>query len=240
MQAIVLAGGRGTRLSSEVKQLPKSMAPIGERPFLAILLDYLIEQGIASVVLSLGYRHEAVVDFFGSRYRNLALTYAVEASPLGTGGAMKLALAQTDPGPVLVVNGDTLLRIRYPEFVAAHQIDASPLTLALTNVPDASRYGAVSLCNGTVTAFGDGQGPGLINTGVYAVNAQIFEGHELPQAFSFENDFLRPLLAERRLAPKGIVVDAYFIDIGIPEDYRRAVRELAGAEPRQTGARASK
>jgi len=203
------------------------MAPIGERPFLAILLDYLAEQGVASVVLAVGYMHDAIASFFGDSYRNLAISYAVERVPLGTGGAMRLALAQTGPGPVLVLNGDTLLRIRYREFLAAHQRGGSSLSIALTKVPDASRYGAVSLSNGRLTAFGAKRGPGLINTGVYALDARFFDGYELPEAFSFENDFLRPLVQQRRLAPGGVVVDAYFIDIGVPEDYERAARELA-------------
>ena len=107
--AIILAGGFGTRLQSLVSDVPKPMASVGGRPFLAYLLDYLINQGIARVILALGYKHQAIIDYFGKRYRSLDLTYLIEESPLGTGGALQKALAVTDEGPILALNGDTFL-----------------------------------------------------------------------------------------------------------------------------------
>lgn len=227
MQAIVLAGGRGTRLRSEVPDLPKPMAPIGTRPFLAILLDYLHDRGVRSAVLSVGYLSEAIIRFFGVRYRGLDLVYSVETSPLGTGGAIKLALARTRPGPVLVLNGDTFLRADYSALLRAHERSGLRATVALKNVSERSRYGGVELSNGSVSAFGRRAGPGLINTGLYVLDAQVFDGVELPDAFSFENDFLEPSVEQGRLAINAMIVDSYFIDIGVPEDYRQAVAELA-------------
>src|SRR5579863_8770506 len=115
MKAVILAGGLGTRLRSEVPDLPKPLAPVGGRPFLAWKLDALDEAGFSEVVMSVGYRAQAIVDAFGEKYGKLALRYVAEDAPLGTGGALQKALAsfRTDE-PVWAMNGDTFVALDYP------------------------------------------------------------------------------------------------------------------------------
>ncbi|HEV8647282.1 MAG TPA: nucleotidyltransferase family protein [Burkholderiales bacterium] len=227
MQAIILAGGLGTRLRAARPDVPKVMVPVGSRPFLKILIDYLASQGIQSVILSVGYRHEAILEFFGSRHGSVSISYVIEDKPLGTGGAIRKALTQISAQAALVLNGDTFLRVDYRELVAAHRAAGAPLTIALKHVDDVSRYGSVALSGDRVAGFAEklAAGPGLINTGVYVVDARIFDGFDLPESFSFERDFLyRTVVA---IAPNGHIIDGYFIDIGVPEDYRRAIADLS-------------
>ena len=228
MQAIVLAGGLGTRLRSRVADRPKPMAEIAGKPFLAWFLDYLAGQGATSVILSIGYRGEMIADYFGSRYGALALRYVVEDAPLGTGGAIRLALAASDEDPVWVVNGDTMLCLDYRAMRDAHRRRGeAAMTMALRRVPDTRRYGAAILSADRVIGFAAGaeSGPGLINSGVYLLSASLFHDHVLPRVFSFERDFLPLAVGQGRVG--GFVTDAWFVDIGVPEDYDRARAELA-------------
>ena len=118
MQAIILAGGLGTRLRSVVPDLPKPMAPVAGRPFLAWVLDRLVDAGFESAVLAVGYRHEIIRAHFGEDYRGMALRYSVETTPLGTGGAMRLAADHVTALPVFVLNGDTYLELDYRAMLA--------------------------------------------------------------------------------------------------------------------------
>lgn len=226
MQAIILAGGRGTRLRAVCPDLPKVMAPVGSRPFLEILISYLASEGIESVILSVGYRREAIIDYFGTRSGSVSISYAIEHSPLGTGGAIRAALAQISAETALVLNGDTFLQVDYRALIEAHRAAKTSLTIALTQVEDASRYGSVALSGDRIINFSEKKdaGPGIINTGVYVVDAGIFQGFDLQESFSFERDFL--YRAVDVVAPRGHLVDGYFIDIGIPADYLRANTEL--------------
>jgi D-glycero-alpha-D-manno-heptose 1-phosphate guanylyltransferase len=120
--AIILAGGLGTRLRSAVPDLPKPMAPIAGRPFLAYQLDYWIRQGVDRFVLSVGYRHESIMAYFGAAYRGIAVDYSVEQTPLGTGGGLLLALERLDGGqrPFLLLNGDTYFEVDLATLSAFH------------------------------------------------------------------------------------------------------------------------
>jgi D-glycero-alpha-D-manno-heptose 1-phosphate guanylyltransferase len=226
MEAIVLAGGLGTRLRSRVADRPKPMAEVAGKPFLAWLLDYLALQGVTDVILSIGYRGEVIADYFGERHGPLAVRYAVEDEPLGTGGAIRHALAESRRDPVWVVNGDTMLCLDYRAMAARPRGAGAAMTMALRRVPDAARYGAVGLSGDRVSGFAatGKSGPGLINSGVYLLSQDLFLGHDLPTKFSFERDFLP--LAVRRGLVAAFVTDAWFIDIGIPEDYDRAQSEI--------------
>jgi D-glycero-alpha-D-manno-heptose 1-phosphate guanylyltransferase len=227
MQAIVLAGGFGTRLRSAIADVPKPMAPIGDKPFLAYLLDYLKGQGVTQVVLSVHYLREQIQDYFQSDYRGIAISYAVEEQPLGTGGAIVHSMQALDKTrPTFVLNGDTFLKLNYQAMYQQHQTHSPLITMALRKVADCSRYGIVQVEKNTVKEFKD-QGddkPGLINAGVYLINPALFDLLPLPAAFSFERDFLFPKVS--KIHPEAFAIDDYFIDIGIPEDYSRAIREL--------------
>lgn len=228
MQAIILAGGFGTRLRSVLADVPKPMAPIHDKPFLAYLLDYLQAQGITEVVLSVHYLREQIQAYFKDSYQQMTIRYAIEEQPLGTGGAIIKSLQLVDKNqPVFVLNGDTFLRLNYKVMLLQHHWQAAPLTMALRKIPDCSRYGVVITEEDKVVAFKE-QGTaaaGLINAGVYLLNPTLFNNTALPEQFSFERDFLFPQIAT--LQPRPFIVDDYFIDIGVPEDYARALVDFS-------------
>jgi D-glycero-alpha-D-manno-heptose 1-phosphate guanylyltransferase len=227
MEAIILAGGLGTRLRSRVADRPKPMAEVAGKPFAAWLLDYLAGQGVTAIIFSLGYRGEAIAEYFGTHYAGLAIRYAVEETPLGTGGAIHLALAESRQDPVWVVNGDTMLCLDYQAmWLAHHSRAAPPMTMALRRVAETGRYGGVDVSGDRVTGFtaGGTSGAGLINSGVYLLSPRLFDGHGLAAAFSLERDFLP--LAARQGRIRAFVTEGWFIDIGVPEDYDRAQTEL--------------
>ena len=223
MEVIVLAGGLGTRLSTVVHQIPKCLAPVGGeeagkgRPFLAWLLDWLAMYPVQHVVFSVGYLKEQVMDFIQSREWPFAYNFAPEETPLGTGGAVRLALTMCRTDKVFVLNGDTF----YPVPLDRMPFDY-PITLALKPMKDFDRYGTVSVESSGITAFHEKQPcpQGLINGGIYAIDRRRLDLSALPERFSFEKEVLEPGAAAGILG--GWVNDAYFIDIGIPEDYERA------------------
>jgi D-glycero-alpha-D-manno-heptose 1-phosphate guanylyltransferase len=222
MEAIVLAGGLGTRLRSVVDDVPKPMALVQGRPFLAFVLDQLVETGFHTAILAVGYRHEAIRSYFGENYRGLALLYSVESEPLGTGGAIRLACVQLAARDVFVLNGDTYLELDYRAMLDAHVNAAAQLSLAICQVPDVARYGALQISEGVVRGFREKgrAGPGWINGGVYVLGPEL--RHRLPErgAFSFELELLVPEL--QSIGPLAFPTTGLFIDIGIPEDYLRA------------------
>jgi D-glycero-alpha-D-manno-heptose 1-phosphate guanylyltransferase len=222
MEAIVLAGGLGTRLSSVVSNLPKPMAPVAGRPFLAVVFDQLVAAGFETVVLAVGYRHEAIRAHFGDAYHGLALKYSVESEPLGTGGAMRLAGALTSAREVFVLNGDTYLELDFGKMLDAHLDAGASLTLAVCHVSDVKRYGALEMGKGIVTGFHEKgrSGPGWINGGSYVLGPELRTRFPRHGAFSFEQDVLLPDVAGIR--PLAYPAHGLFIDIGVPEDYARA------------------
>ncbi|MBV8523989.1 MAG: nucleotidyltransferase family protein [Acetobacteraceae bacterium] len=227
MEAIILAGGLGTRLRSRVANTPKPMALVAGRPFLEWLLQGLAGQGFSRVILAVSYLREQVMSHFGSHWGGINISYAVEPEPLGTGGAIRHALAAVvTTGPVFVFNGDTIAPFDSAEMLAAHR--PGGVTMALVGAPDCTRYGAVEVEGGRIAGFCTGSaGPGLINAGIYLLGRDTFDGMTLPQPFSFENDFIR--LSLDRVRP--CIVAGWFLDIGVPSDYDRAQTEL----PRKLG-----
>jgi len=222
-EAIILAGGLGTRLRAALPDLPKAMAPIAGRPFLAYLLEFLGTSGISQVVLAVGYRHQAIRGFFGSHYAGLDLAYSIEEEPLGTGGAVQQALARIEGEFAFVLNGDTFLRIDYKRFGAVLQPEPGPqVAVALRQVPDAGRYGAAIVRDGRIEGFRVRgiAGPGIINAGSYLVSRDIFGRYPMPARFSWEADFLEARVSE--LQPVAFQCEAPFIDIGVPEDLAQA------------------
>ena len=221
MEAIILAGGLGTRLRSVVSEVPKCMAPVDGRPFLQYMLEWLSRYDVSHVVLSVGYLREVIFSYMDSRAWPFEISYAVEEEPLGTGGGIRLALTKCREDRVIVLNGDTFFDV---------DLDAlsftAPVTLALKPMRNFDRYGAVDWDGELVTGFHEKAAcaEGLINGGVYALVRSQLDFAFQPKRFSFEKDLLEPLAAGHLVA--GQVQDGYFIDIGIPEDYARAQREL--------------
>lgn len=227
MEAIVLAGGFGTRLRAVVRDLPKPMAPVAGRPFLEILLTSLSHKGFSHIVLSLGYMANKVVSHFGDNFAGMALTYEIEETPLGTGGAVRQALLRCGNDHVFVFNGDTFLDLEVADVETYWQEYHVPIIVA-REVPDAARYGRLESVDGRVTGFLEKglSGPGLINAGCYVLPVEILDGFEIGWPFSLEADFLVNAVKSQRF--NLFVTSGYFIDIGVPEDYTRAQTELEG------------
>jgi D-glycero-alpha-D-manno-heptose 1-phosphate guanylyltransferase len=223
-EALILAGGLGTRLQSVVSDLPKPMAQVAGKPFVEYILQYLKEFGVERVVFSIGYKAEVFQKYFGKNYQGIELEYVIENEPLGTGGALKLALEHCLHNDVLVLNGDTFFNIELDDLWIFHQLHQADFTMALREVENASRYGTVQLNeNGKITAFIEKTGKeeeGVINAGIYILNKTVFKKYPLPEKFSLEKDFFEKHLTE--LGLYGCICEGYFIDIGIPEDYKKA------------------
>lgn len=222
-ECIVLAGGLGTRLRSVVADKPKCMAPIGDRPFLYYLLQYLAEQGITHVVLSLGYRSEQVIDWCQQTQLPLEISYVIESEPLGTGGGIILASSEIRGNEFFVANGDTFFHVPLADYHRFHKEKQSALSLALKPMQQFERYGSVELDeNARITAFLEKKfcEQGLINGGIYLTSKEYLQGLQLPQQFSFEKEVLEQQVKNKQVY--GFIADQYFIDIGIPEDYAQA------------------
>jgi D-glycero-alpha-D-manno-heptose 1-phosphate guanylyltransferase len=227
MKAIVLAGGLGTRLRGVLDDLPKPMAPVQGRPFLAFLLDQLVGAGFKTAILAVGYRHEAIHSHFGKAYRGLALLYSVEREPLGTGGAIRLACRQASVRHILVLNGDTYVELDFRAMLRMHVYRGAQLTMAVYQVPDVARYGALVVSDGIVRSFREKgwSGPGWINAGAYILGAELRDRLPPHGAFSFEQDVLVPEV--KSIQPLAFPATGLFVDIGIPDDYARAQQLLS-------------
>jgi D-glycero-alpha-D-manno-heptose 1-phosphate guanylyltransferase len=224
-EAVILAGGFGTRLREVVQDVPKPMAPVNNKPFLHYLLNYLQQYGIQHAVLSVGYLSETIITHFGDAFNGIKISYAIEKEPLGTGGGIRLAMEQCSTKNVLVLNGDSFFDINLNAFYNQHCSFHSDCSLALRKVENAARYGTIkSGSMSVIKGFREKDGqekPGLINAGVYLLNRDIFLQKTIGgKAFSMEKDFFETKLNELNIF--GFEFNNYFIDIGIPEDFKRA------------------
>lgn len=231
-EAIILAGGLGTRLKDAVPDLPKSMAPVAGRPFLSYVIDYLRMQGIQYFVFSLGYKCEQIEEYLKKEYSTLNYTSVIEEEPLGTGGGIQLAIQKTTSENILIANGDTLFKVKISEIENMHFQNNAECTLALKPMQNFERYGVVETgADETIISFKEKQfyEKGLINGGIYLINKEKILSRPLPQKFSFEKDYLEKFCSEGRFY--GSVHQGYFIDIGIPEDYQKAQTDLEKHAP---------
>lgn len=221
MEAIVLAGGFGTRLRQVVPDLPKPMAPIGDKPFLEILLGSLASKGFTRIVLSLGFMAEVISSCFGDSFAGMELAYVVEESPLGTGGAVRLAMTQCKGNHIFIFNGDTFVDLEAAQVERLWQTQRHAIIVG-REVPDTARYGRLQVAEGCVSGFcekGAG-GPGLINAGCYVLRTNQLDDWPLYTPFSLESDYLvRAVMVEQ---VDFFETSGLFIDIGVPEDYHRA------------------
>jgi len=226
MEAIILAGGFGTRLQKVVHDVPKPMAPVADRPFLTYLLDQLVRQGCTHVILAVGYKKEVIQNFFGANYKGIPLSYSIEEKPLLTGGALKKALDLATEDAVLVLNGDTFFGVDFSKMMDFHYRTHSDATLAVKELHDFSRYGTVHFDDDyRITRFVEKKAcqEGFINGGVYVLNRTLFG--DIPQdKFMMEKDFLEKYVESKVFS--AFPCDGYFIDIGIPEDYEKANKEF--------------
>ena len=225
---IILAGGLGTRLASVVKDVPKPMAPVAEKPFLDHILNGLPLGHINKIILAVGYKSNKVIDYYGDKFKNIPILYSIEEVPLGTGGGIGLALKHVTQDTALILNGDTYFDVNYEEFWETHKDSNTPITLALKQMPSPDRYGTVLMEKNTIIKFHEKQkelSTGLINGGCYWVDKNIIEVLPKAEKYSFEKDFLELSVQNKYLT--GYISDGLFIDIGISEDYERAQQIFA-------------
>lgn len=232
MEVIILAGGLGTRLRSEVKDVPKCMAPVAGKPFLWYLLTDLKKyKDITRVILSVGYLREVIFEWIPTVQGEFPFSfdYAIEEEPLGTGGGIRLAMGMVKEDEAIILNGDTYFDVDLNALVAAHKSHSdAKLTIALKPMKDFDRYGTVTTdADGRILKFNEKQPckEGEINGGVYCLNKDesIFKG--LPKKFSFETAVMQEMCGEAGCL-FGVVQNGYFIDIGIPEDYHKSEIEF--------------
>lgn len=224
---VILAGGEGTRLRSEVSDVPKVLAPVNSKPFLYYLIQSLYQQGARHFVLSLHYLAQMVIDYIQSQQwpEDLKFDYAVESELLGTGGALKFVGETINyKGIIAVVNGDTFLTSGFKQFLK-NPISQRENSIVLVKVKDASRYGTVRFNSDMqVTDFAEKNGAtsaAWINSGIYSILVDDLARY--PKVFSMERDFFPQLVQSARLY--AIPVESDFIDIGIPEDYRKFIQQ---------------
>lgn len=224
LEAVVLAGGLGTRLRSVISDIPKPMAPIGGKPFLEFIFKYLQRNGITRIILSVGYKWETISKYFGDSFEGIEIIYSIEEQPLGTGGAIKIAMNHVKNNQFYIINGDTLFDVDLRSLALNNN---SQLMLCLKYMKNNHRYSFVQNDDdGLVTSFsekGFGQA-GNVNGGIYLSSRNIFDDFYLEDKFSFE-EFMQ--LNFQRLKMSIRLFDNYFIDIGVPEDYLKCQYDLA-------------
>ena len=225
LKAIILAGGFGTRLQSVVKDLPKPLAPINEKPFLFYLIKYLKQEGIKEIHLSIHYLAEKIIEAFKDED---GIYFHVEKKPLGTGGAILNVLNHVNSSHVLILNGDSFGKVNIMEMLNFHNKKNSKFTISAVEMQNTERFGRLEINKkDRITGFIEktpNAGKGYINTGIYIANTkELKKDLEIinKQYFSLEKDFLE--INKDLFAFKN---QAYFIDIGIPEDYERAKIEI--------------
>ncbi|MFQ5641058.1 MAG: nucleotidyltransferase family protein [bacterium] len=226
MDAIVLAGGLGKRLRGVVTDQPKPMAMVNNQPFLNYVLNFLINNGVHRAILATGYLHHKIEEYYHRTYKDLEIVYSIEEEPLGTGGAIKQAFSQVRSEHLLIINGDTFFEVSVDDLKKSHLEKEAGMTIALKPMHNIARYGSVEFEGTRILRFEEKQKKdfGYINAGVYFANRDLFDAFDLPDKFSFEEDFLKKY--PERLCMHAFVTDGYFIDIGIPEDFQKAQTEM--------------
>lgn len=231
MEAIVLAGGLGTRLHSVVSDVPKCLAPISGNPFLWYLCRYLKRYDVHHVVFSVGYLKEQVCQWVNAHKQSLPfdVSFAEESVPLGTGGAIKNSLNHIKSEEAVVLNGDTFFDVPLDAFFRNHKKVESHISIALKRMKNFDRYGTVEIneFNSKILKFSEKKycEDGLINGGVYLISKNFILNQNLPAKFSFETEILQKYCGKTGCI-YGFSYEGYFIDIGIPADYERAQHEL--------------
>ena len=233
MKAILLAGGKGTRLRPLTLHTPKPIVPIFDRPFLQYQLDLLRQvPEIDEVVLSLNYQPRRIEEVFGDGTdAGLHLQYIVEPNPLGTGGAIRFAAGELTDDPIVVFNGDVFTAVDLPAVIRLHRARGAAATIVLTPVENPEAYGLVETdADGNVTAFVEK--PALdrirtknINAGIYVLDPKTLERIPTDTVYSIERAYFPSLVADRETFV-AYIYRGYWIDIGTPEKYRQAHRDI--------------
>jgi D-glycero-alpha-D-manno-heptose 1-phosphate guanylyltransferase len=230
IDAIILAGGKGTRLNTILPDVPKPMAPINGKPFLDILLSQLNKYpNIKHVILAVGYKSDVIKDRYANSVTyNFKILFSEETTPLGTGGAMKKALSLTYTDNILVLNGDSYIDADIGKLIDCHTSSDTAITIVLKEIVDTGRYGSVTInSQNKILSFEEkkeSSGIGLINAGIYLIRRNLLDIIEEDCEISFEREVLPALT---RGNAYGYITSGKFIDIGIPETYRAAQQYLS-------------
>jgi D-glycero-alpha-D-manno-heptose 1-phosphate guanylyltransferase len=228
MQAIILAGGKATRLQTVLKDIPKALARIRNTPFLDYLLQFLNQQGVHHFIFSLGHQHQQVVDYLHAKEKTWTYNCVIEEQALGTGGAIKKALTFATDQHVWVINADTYLELNMRSMYQQHIKNKAMATIALKEMEHFDRYGLVNMDDRQcIYSFEEKRTceKGLINAGFFIVNKDRFlENAPSSEVFSVEKDFFQLQLSNNSIY--GFKTDGFFIDIGIPEDFDKAQQFL--------------
>jgi len=221
--AVILAGGLGTRLRKVVSDKPKVMSDVCERPFLSYLLDQLANAGFKHVVLCTGYLGEQVEKVFGSKYRSLRLSYSKETEPLGTAGAIRLALPLFKSKSLLILNGDSFFEADLKSFVEQHYEKGSNVSLLLVEMVDTSNYGSVNVdANCMVKSFDEkvnNSRHGWVNSGIYLIEEQMIRTIPANKSVSLEHEMFPAWIGHGLY---GYQRHGRFIDIGTPKTFAKA------------------
>lgn len=226
MDAIILTGGKGTRLKSKIKDIPKTMADINGIPFLEYTLNWLNRERIENVILAVGYKKEYIKNYFGEGYKGIKIIYSEEDEPLGTGGAIKKALERSNNNNIIVMNGDVLARVNLLEMYKKHIKTNATMSIAIKEMKDINRFGTVKIRNDNrIIEFNEKKfsSRGYINAGVYIMKKDIFNNKINQESFSLEDEYLAKYVAVDKIY--AYKYDGNFIDIGVPEDYEK-VKEI--------------
>ncbi len=229
MQAVLLAGGLGTRLRSVVSDRPKPMADVCGKPFMEYLILELKKHGVDHIIMAVGYKGSMVEEYFkNGEELNVKIDYSYEETQLGTAGAIKNAEKFLSDPEFLVLNADTFYQAAYSEAFSLYQTMNLDMALVLRRVPDVSRYGCVKLEQNRVIGFNEKveeQIPGVINGGIYIMKSSVLDMIPSNQKCSLENEIIPQMLKQDK-SLGAIINDGYFIDIGIPEDYYRFIEDV--------------
>ena len=226
MDSIILAGGYGTRLKSEIEDIPKPLAPINKIPFLDYLFDFLINNDIKVVILSVFYKYELIQKKYNKKYKSIKISYSIDKSKYGTGGAIKKASTMANTENILIINGDTYFDIKISDLCKEHYRRNNHITMALKPMENFDRYGYVERdVNGRIISFSEKKfcKKGFIDGGIYLIKKSIFSDSLFGESFSF-NNFMIKNMDTLKIGSK--VFDNFFIDIGTPEDFQRAQTTL--------------
>lgn len=227
-EAIILAGGFGTRLKDTVPDLPKCLAPVKGQPLLYYIITYLLDSGVDKIIFSLFYKSELVIKYIKDEFSFINYEFVIEESALGTGGALALALNKAKNNNVVVINGDSIFKIDLDNLFQFHNEKNASFSIGLKKMTNPIRYGTVTMKeSGKILIFNEKDEfirEGIINGGVYIINKNIFLQNLNLSTFSLETDYLMINTVNKNIYGK--IFENYFIDIGIPADYLKANLEL--------------
>lgn len=222
--ALILAGGLGTRLKSTVPDRQKVAAEVAGRPFVSYLIRQIADAGIRRIILCAGHKADTLRESVQGAFPGLDICFSIEERPLGTGGALRLALELAGDQAFLVMNGDSYFEVKLPEFLGFFHDAAVPVAVCLRKMEDVTRYGRVTVApSGRILSFeekGAFHGSGLINAGIYCIRRDVLAAIPVDRNCSLEREVFPRLAEAGQLS--GYQAEGTFIDIGTPESYRTA------------------